>query len=298
MQLREFKAELVPRIGRLGITPKRRVLNDILAGEWVSSIKSMGVEFSGYRAYTPGDDSKLIDWKASLRARKLLVRELEVEKSHNIYFLVDVSDSMLFASTEKLKCEYAAEVISSITFAVLRTGDNVGLGLFTDKLIAKVPPQIGKAQYYRINKILSTPAFYGGNFDLGRAIKYSISFLNMRCTFIIVSDFLKFRDEWINFLELLSQSYNLMGIMVVDPRDEELPEDAGQILIEDPYTHKKLQIDTIDYSYFYAAKAKQNEQKMRQIFERVGAPFLKLRTDEDYFEPMIAFFRRKQKIWA
>jgi len=298
MQLKEFKADLVPREGRLQVFAKRNVLNEILAGEWISNIKSIGVEFAGYRAYTAADDSKLIDWKASLRAKKMLIKELEVERSHNVFFLVDVSDSMLFASTEKLKCEYAAEVISSIAFAVLRSGDNVGLAMFTDKLVSKIPPQIGRAQYYRINKVLSNPLSYGGNFDLGKAIKYTISFLNMKCTIILVSDFLKFDESYSKYIEYLSQSYNLIGIMVVDPRDEEVSEMTGQVILEDPYSDKKLHIDTMEYSKLYAIKARENEEKIRRIFEVNASPLLKLRTDKDYYEPMIEFFRRKEKGWA
>jgi uncharacterized protein (DUF58 family) len=86
--------------------------------------------------------------------------------------------------------------------------------------------------------------------------------------------------------------------MVVDTRDEELTEEVGQVLVEDPYSEKKLQIDTSEYAYYYAQKVKQNEQKIREIFERNNAPFLKLRTDEDYYESVIEFFRRKEKEWA
>ena len=297
-KLIEFKAELIPRMNRMSVFANRKVLNDILAGEWVSNIKMRGIEFAGYRAYTPNDDASLIDWKASLRANKTLIKELEIERSHNVFFLVDVSDSMLFASTEKLKCEYAAEIISSMTFAVLRAGDNVGMGMFTDKVVSKIFPQMGKKQYYRIIKELSNVNKYGGDFDIEKAIKYIVSFLNMKCTVIIVSDFIGMKENWQHYLELLAQDFNLIGIMIRDPRDEELPKDTGHVIIEDPYSQKKIYMDTKKCAEKYAENVRKENEKIREVFSLTGSALIELRTDEDYFQNLIKFFKRGEKAWS
>lgn len=298
MKLKEFKAVLMPKpTGKLDIYTKRKVLNEVLAGEWISQLKRRGIEFAGYRTYTSNDDAVLIDWKASLRANKLLIKELEVERAHNIFFLVDVSDSMLFASTKRLKCEYAAEVISSIAFAVLRGGDNVGMGLFTDKLVDKIYPQVGKRQYYRIIKTLSNPDVYGGNFDFENAIKYTASFLNMRATIVLISDFIGLKPNWQKYIEYLAQKYNIAAIMIRDPRDEEIPAGAGQIVIEDVYTKEKMYIDAKDYAKKYNKEAREEKEKIKQTFENLAVPFLELKTDEDYLDKLITFFKRGEKKW-
>ena len=297
-KLKEFKAELIPKMGHMSVFAKRKVLNDVLAGEWISNIKMRGVEFAGYRAYTPNDDASLIDWKASLRANKTLIKELEVERSHNVFFLVDVSDSMLFASTEKLKCEFAAEIISSMTFAVLRAGDNVGMGMFTDKVVSKIFPQMGKKQYYRMIKELSNVNKYGGDFDLEKAIKYITSFLNMKCTIIVVSDFIGMKDNWQRYLELIAQNFNLIGMMIRDPRDEELPKNAGHVIIEDPYSKQKIYLDTNQCSKKYAENVKKEKEKIREAFRLTGSALIELRTDEDYYGDLIKFFKRGEKEWS
>ncbi len=299
MKLKEFKADLIPKgTGKLDIYTKRKVLNEVLAGEWISQLKRRGIEFAGYRAYTVNDDAKLIDWKASLRANKLLVKELEIERAHNIFFLVDVSDSMLFASTKKLKCEYAAEVISSIAFAILRGGDNVGMALFSDRLVEKIYPQVGRRQYYRIVKSLSEPSLYGGNFDFEKAIKYAISFLHMRATIVLVSDFIGLKPNWKDYIEFLAQRYNVVAIMIRDPRDEEIPESIGQMVIEDVYTKEKMYIDTKEYAKKYNKEAKEEKQKIELVFENLNVPFLELRTDEDFFDKTIMFFRKGEHKWT
>ena len=294
-----FKADLMPKkTTSMSVFAKRKVLNQVLAGEWISNIKRRGIEFSGYRSYTPSDDAKEIDWKASLRANKLLIKETEVERSHNIFFLLDVSDSMLFSSTEKLKCEYAAEVIASIAFAVLRAGDNVGLGMFTDRLVGKVYPQTGRNQYYRIIRTLSDKEKYGGSFDLEKAIKYTVSFLNMRSTIILVSGFLGLKENWSHYIDFLSQKYNLVGIMIRDIRDEEIPKETGHIIIEDPYSGQKLYLDTTSYADKFAAGVKKEKEEIKRVFSRINSPLLELRTDEDYFQKLITFFKRGEKEWT
>jgi len=299
MKLKQFKADLVPKKARnLDVFAKKKVFNEVLAGEWISNLKRRGIEFSGYRVYTPNDDASLIDWKASLRGNKTLVKELEVERAHNIFFLVDVSDSMLFASTEKLKCEYAAEVVSTIAYAVLRASDNVGMAMFNDHLVEKIYPQVGKRQYYTIIKKLSNPELYGGKFDLEKAIKYSMSFLRMRSTIIIISDFIGLKENWSKYMEYMQIHYNVVVIMIRDPIDDELPKDAGQVIIEDVYTGEKMYIDSKDYSERYNKAAKENKEEIKQKLDNIGIPFLELKTNEDYVEKLITFFRREGKRWV
>jgi uncharacterized protein (DUF58 family) len=298
MKLKEFKAELIPKSDQLKLFAQRKALNETLAGEWVSNIKRHGVEFAGYRQYTPNDDAKFIDWKASLRANKTLIKELEVERSQNILFLFDVSDSMLFTTTKKLKCEYAAEVIASISFAVGRTGDNVGLAMFTDKVIKKIQPQMGKNQYYKIVKILSNPENYGGNFDLENSIKQAASFLNRRCTIIIISDFVGIKDTWKRYFELLSQDFSLIGIMIRDPIDNEFPKGVGHVIMQDPFSGEKLYIDSNKFGERYMQNVNKEKHQLNDIFNKIGSPMIELCTDEDYFEKLIRFFKRAEKEWS
>jgi uncharacterized protein (DUF58 family) len=61
--------------------------------------KGKGLEFEDFREYTVNDDASSIDWKASKRANRLLIRRFKEERDMNIFILVDVSSTMLFGST-------------------------------------------------------------------------------------------------------------------------------------------------------------------------------------------------------
>lgn len=293
MPIKEFQAETVQRIRKLEVLARKTMLSRVLEGNWTALFKGRGMEFSGYRQYSFGDDASLIDWKASLRAKDVLVKEYEEEKNLNVFFLVDVSNSMLFSSTDKLKAEYAAEMVASMSLAILRAGDAVGLGMFTDKLVVKIYPNIGRTIHYRLIKEIVNPNNYGGDFDFVKASRFLMSFLQSKALIIIVSDFLGLKDDWRRYLKVLSQKYDLIGMMVRDPRDRELPKGTGQYILEDPYSNEKLYVDVNQYADKYKAYVEKEEEEIRKEFKKIRGGFLLLQTDKDFLEPVMTFFRTR-----
>jgi uncharacterized protein (DUF58 family) len=296
MPINDLKIDLVPHLKAVKLKARMDVLNRALEGNWNTMFKGQGLEFAGYRAYTFGDDAGKIDWGASLRAHETLVRDLEEFHNFNVFFLVDVSNSMLFSSTGKLKAEYAAELTFSLCYAIMQSGDAIGLGLFTDKLVTKIPPSLGKGVYYKITRELTNSANYGGNFDLIKALQYVSSFLKERSVIIIISDFIGLKEGWHRYLNILGGRYDIIGMMVRDPRDFEMPDSGGQFLVEDPFSSEKLYIDAHQYAKIYAAETKREEEIVRNSFEKSKFGFVSLRSDEDFQEPVLRYFRKRMSV--
>ena len=119
--MKEFKVNVNPMIKKLELISKKGI-SGFLSGEFRSAFKGSGLEFHGFRPYTPGeDDAKNIDWKASLRSRHLLVKELVEERNNNIVFFVDVSSSMSFGSGSQLKNEYVIEMFASMAYSLIKS---------------------------------------------------------------------------------------------------------------------------------------------------------------------------------
>lgn len=98
-----------------------------------SRIKGMGTEFYGMRKYVYGDQFRSIDWKASVRTQKLIVKEFETDKSINIIIFVDSSDSMGAGAIDKTKFEYSVSAAMLLSKIALDRKDKVGLVTFSDK---------------------------------------------------------------------------------------------------------------------------------------------------------------------
>ncbi len=297
MPVADFKADLIPKLHELDVFAKRRILNMTLSGNLITTFKGRGFEFEGYRQFTPNDDASFIDWKASLRSNRLLIREYNVEKNFNTVFLIDVSDSMLFTSTERLKCEFAAEIISNLASGILEAGAGIGFAMFTDKLVCKLQPQLGRKQYYQLMKELCNGNNYGGNFDLEFAVKFLLTFLKEKALVVIVSDFFGLKGNWYKFMQILSQKFEVIGVMIKDPRDRELPKEAGQYILQDPYSNEKIYVDTKDYYELFMKQAREDEELIKRKFSLLRSDLLVLQTDQPYTDKIIRFFKKRGASW-
>jgi uncharacterized protein (DUF58 family) len=297
MPLKEFKANLIPGIKELNVFVRKNLLSASLSGEIASSLKGRGVEFEEYRIYGMGGDASRIDWRASKKARKLLIREYKIDITINVFFLIDVSESMLFASTHNLKCEYAAQVASSLFYGILQAGNSVGFALFNDSLHMLDKPKMGKRQFYIFSKEISNPKNYGGKKDLRKVLQLTMSILDKKCLIFIVSDFINNDDKWLDFFKIITQKHEIIGIMVRDPRDISLPKHLGQIVIEDPFSKQRLYVDASQYQRQYEEFNKKQIELYNRVFTNNRASMLLLKTDTDYMTPLLQFLKRRGGRW-
>src|SRR3989338_8831095 len=103
--MKELKFDIKPKLRRLELFT-RKGISGSLTGAYRTSFRGKGLEFSDFRRYSPNDDANSIDWRTSLRANELMIKEYEEERSINVIFLIDVSSTMSFASVAQLKNEY------------------------------------------------------------------------------------------------------------------------------------------------------------------------------------------------
>lgn len=295
---KKVQADISPLLRRLeAIT--LNLIDTPLLGSYRSLFKGVGLEFDSYRDYTKSDDVSRIDWKASARARELLVKEYVEERELNVLFLLDISNSMLFGSIQKLKNEYAVELIASLTYAILEAGDKVGIALFNDNVIKMIHPDNRKTQFYAIIKELLDPNIYGGDCDLEKAIGFVLSYLKERSgLIIIISDFIGLGGDWVTNLRYLGAKFEVVGIMVRDPRDKTLPEDVGEVMIQDPYSNRSMLIDPKILKVRYEEYVKKQEEEIKGTFLKCRADFINLSTDESFIKDLLAFFERRKAKWV
>ncbi|MGV8162157.1 MAG: DUF58 domain-containing protein [Candidatus Nanoarchaeia archaeon] len=296
MPINDLRINLSPKMTKVDINSRKDVLSKSLQGDWSTAFKGKGIEFAGFRKYQYGDDASLIDWKASLRSKEILIREFEEYKNFTIFFLFDVSDSMLFSSHDKLKCEYAAEVIYTLADAMNKAGDSVGMAMFNTEFVNKVAPFVGMEVLNNMKINLLNKNNYGGGFDFKKSIMMAKSFLPGRAVLIIVSDFIGLQKGWERYVQMMSQEFEMIAVMIRDPRDRELPEDVGQLMLKDPYTGENIYIDTHSVSALYKKESAVFEDYVRYVFKRSRGDFVLLSTDnEDYVRVLMSFFQARSK---
>ncbi len=292
----KLKISLKPAIRKLEIITKALVKSHFIGG-YRSGFKGRGLEFTEYREYTPGEDASRIDWKASMRTNQLLMKSYEEERKLNVALLIDTSSSMVYGTTEKLKNEYAAEVAVSLGYAILEAGDHLGFITFSDKIKEKVYPEPGKKQFYLLSKALVNINSYGGGYDLANTLKFSLEFFKPFSLIIIISDFIGLKGNWERYLRIAAKKFDVVGIMIRDPRDKVLPETDTQLILEDPFTRKQIIIQPEKIKKAFRNHVKRNELYLKSLFEKTGSGFISLTTNEDFVNPILLFFKERIRKW-
>lgn len=112
--------------------------------------RGQGTDFATLREYTIGDDTKAIDWKATARRDRPVVRAYEAEQEQKLLILLDAG-RMMVSDLEGLKrFDHALNAALCLVLTGLSSNDQVGLGIFADKPLVYVPPRRGKAHLTRI----------------------------------------------------------------------------------------------------------------------------------------------------
>jgi uncharacterized protein (DUF58 family) len=289
--------ELIKKIRYIEIFTSKAV-NDVLAGEYHSVFKGQGMEFDEVRAYQPGDDIKTIDWNVTARTGHPYVKRYVEEREITVFFLVDLSRSGNFGSSEKLKNEVAAEFCALLAFSAIKNNDKVGLIVFTDTIELFIPPAKGTSHVLRLIRELLI--FDPGQIrkktgtDIALALDYLGRVLHKRGVVFLVSDFLDQNFE--KPLRVLARRHDLIATTVSDPREMALP-DVGLLEIQDAETGETIVLDTGSKKVRnrYKRLAEEKNKKLSDLFQSTGIDHIHLFTDRDYVLDLVKFFRKRMK---
>jgi uncharacterized protein (DUF58 family) len=285
--------DIIKKIRRLELRTRRFVEN-AFSGQYHSVFKGRGMNFDEFRPYQIGDEIRTIDWNVTARTGETYVRKYVEERELTVMLLVDLSASEGFGSRQASKREIAAEVASLLAFCAIRNNDKVGLLLFTDRVELFVPPRKGRTHTLRlIREIL-----YFEPESRATSLHEALTFLNRvttrRAVVFLFSDFQDAGYE--RPLAITSRRHDLIAVPMEDPGDLELP-NVGIISTVDPETGRRFQVNSADRrvraAFSQAAEAQRRNRD--HLLRQYSIDTVTLRTDQDYFPVLRAFFLRREK---
>lgn len=210
-----MKMKYITKIkANLSIYTKRKTSN-ILEGSYNSIYKGKSMNFEDLREYVIGDNVKDIDWKASARSNKILIKQYIAEKKHNVLFILDTGKKML-ADTRDLdsKKDVALMATGTIAYLVDKHGDSIS-AIYNGKDNIKLFPF--KTGLYNIEKILNS---YEREIDaensLEDLISYVLKFIRRRMIIFVITDIDGMSNISENTLKKLSLLHDVMFINISD----------------------------------------------------------------------------------
>ncbi len=136
---RYLDPEVLSRVADRHIEPRGLVIGN-LAGAHKSPLSGFAVEFAGHREYVPGDDPKHIDWRIYFNRDKYFIKQYEMETNFVCHLMLDVSASMRYGDEDRQKLLYAAHLVTTLGYSVIRQSDKVSFSTFDTKIRGFIPP--------------------------------------------------------------------------------------------------------------------------------------------------------------
>ncbi len=292
-QSQAIPREILRKVRRIEIRT-RKLVNESLAGGYHSVFKGQGMEFSEVREYQFGDDVRSIDWNVTSRMGHPFVKKYKEERELTVVLVVDASASGRFGSAEQVKSEVMAEICALLAFSAIRNNDRVGLILFTDRVEKFVPPAKGQRHVLRVIREILFHRPLGRGTDLNGALEYLGRVIRRRAVVFLVSDFLT--RDFERSLRLVNRVHDLVALSVRDPRESDLPA-VGMVALEDAETGVVQVVDTgvprLRQAFREAALA--GQQRLRDLFRRLGIDTVELVNGEPYDVPLVRFFEERAR---
>lgn len=223
----------------------RQPQGSLLAGNHASRLRGRGLNFDELRRYQPGDDLRHLDWRASLRTGKPVVRTFTEERDRPALIVVDQRMSMFFGSVRSFKSAVAAELGALAAWMVFNAGDRVGGLVFNDSRIDSVAPLRSRKRVEVLcsrialqnSELNAGNADHEGDGQLDKVLQQCVALAGHDHLICLVSDFAGAGPRTLQLLQQLSAHNDVVALQVYDPLALNVPS-RGQLWV----TQGQLQV--------------------------------------------------------
>jgi len=253
-------------------------------GEQQSPRVGEGLTFSDYRRYSPGDDTRLIDWKLYGRTEEFFIKQYEEERNLTVHVLVDASASMDFGEGDAHKFEYGAKIGLGFAYLTAEEHNDFQFSLFRERAERLDAGRSNRGEVLDcIDQVNGTDP--GGKSDIAEVLEAYADRIRTRSLALVVSDCLADPEEIASGVSALARDeVDVMVVRPVAPAERD-PEVVGDALFVDPETEAERR------SYFSGSLAQQYRSRLDAHIEAVddrltalGADSVVVDTGDDYFD--------------
>jgi uncharacterized protein (DUF58 family) len=229
----------------------KTVVDGFVAGLHRSPEFGFSQEFAEYRAYTPGDDLRHMDWNVFARTEKMYLKRYKGETNSQLLILLDTSASMGFGSLNfgsrtVNKLDYARFLAASLAYMGSLQRDATGLIVFDDDVKNYIPPSTRQGQLQRLLHAIEHAAV-GVHTDFAKPFFHFQQFLHRRGIVAVISDFYDQPERIIKVVEPLRFHGNEVVLFhILDPQEIK-PSFKDSTLLVDMETKSSLEV-TPEYS--------------------------------------------------
>ncbi|HEB89651.1 MAG TPA: DUF58 domain-containing protein [Deltaproteobacteria bacterium] len=278
--------ELIALGKRVGASPASggpRVATP-LAGPHRSRFHGPGMEFAEVRAYQPGDDIRTIDWRVTARTGRAHSKLFEAERERPAWFVVDLGQTMQFATRGAFKSVAAARAVSLMAWQAHLAGEPIGgsirspesaLDLTTGRTRRHLMRFLDRlASGTRLSQDATSPSALGEQLEWVRRRARSGSRI------IVASDFYALDDEVLRNLRSLARRCESTFVWIYDALEAEAPPPGRYRVSDGRHTESLVAKRASAWRERYRSEFEARRRTLRKLARDTHATLIPMRTDE------------------
>lgn len=248
-----------------------------------------GTELAQLRPYEVGDDVRHLDSAGSARTGQPHVRLHVPERALTTWLVLDLSPSMAFGTTLRLKADVVEGVALVFGRLGVRRAGSVGAVAFGASAPRVLAPRGAKPGMLALRRLLAegvAPDTPGGpthdTEDMAQALQRVSRLAGQPGLVVLVSDFRQ-QPGWERPLGSLRMRHAVLAVEVFDPRETELPA-VGHLMLVDPETGARVSVDTSSQRLRqrFAALERERSDLVARELKRLRIDHLRISTDQDW----------------
>jgi uncharacterized protein (DUF58 family) len=259
-----------------------------------SPYHGFSVEFTEYRPYSQGEDTRYLDWRLYARSDRYYVKKFEDETNLRCHLLVDQSRSMTYGSIGFSKSDYARTLAATLAWFLNNQGDAVGLFTFDEQVRDYLPARHRHGHLRQLMLALeNTPR--GKQTDLGEPLRRAAQLARKRGVVVLISDLLAPTGELERHLvRLTAAGHELVVFQVLDPN--ELAFDFhSPMLFEDVESGRDYYIDPDMARSEYQRRLQAHSTEIEAVCRKVGCAFHRILTSRPLDLALMDFLRSRAR---
>ena len=282
----------ISRIGRLELIATR-VIEGFISGKHRSPYKGGSIEFSEHRHYTPGDELRLLDWRAFARSDRYYIKQFREETNLQATLILDASGSMAFGRSTVSKLDYARVAAACLSRLMLLQRDAVGLATIDTKVRFYLPPRSRPGHFQALVTALeSTKA--GGETSLAANLAKLALRIKRRGLVVLCSDCFDEVEPLLNVLHRLRlRGHEVLLFHIMAPEELAFPFRRWSRFDCLEVDGKRVHIDPAAARKGYLRSVGRFLEELRQGCGRIECDYVPLTTDQPLGEALALYLGRR-----
>ena len=264
----------------------RTVVDGFVAGLHRSPDFGFSQEFAEYRAYTPGDDLRHVDWNLFARTERCYLKRYRGETNSQLTILLDASNSMQYTSGPPTKMDYARFIAASLFYLAIRNQrDAAGLIVFDDEVREYLRPSTRPGQLSRLFAALERAEAHART-NFAKPLLHFQNFLHRRGIAIVISDFYEQPQTIVETIAPLRyHGHEVVLFHVLDP-EEIRPKMKGSAILVDLETDRRIEVIPDYVKTTYRARIDAHIEELRTRTRAAGMDYQLLVTSNPLDETL------------